>query len=85
METTHEFLLLVLQQKLNTEKHPQHHINIDTIFWVWKPPDKTQYGKTRAAIRYEIYIMKIWNKYNLVVQHTQTWQNRTSTKINKEA
>ena len=39
LKTTHEFLLLVLQWKVNTEKHPQHHINIDIVFWVWKPPD----------------------------------------------
>ena len=64
LETTHEFLLLVLQRKVNTEKHPQHHINIDTVFWVWKPLDKTQDGKTGAVVRYRIYIMKIWNFYN---------------------
>ena len=64
LETTHEFLLLVLQRKVNTEKHPQHHINIDTVSWVWKPPDKTQDGKIDAAVGYEIYIMKIWIFYN---------------------
>ena len=64
LETTHEFLLLVLQRKVNTEKHPQHHINIDTLFWVWKPPDNIQDRKTGAAVRYEIYIKKIWNSYN---------------------
>ena len=58
MKTTHEFILLVLQQKINTEKHPQHHTNIDTMFWVWKPRDKTQDGKTNAAIRYEIFLRR---------------------------
>ena len=32
-----------------------NHINIDTVFWVWKPLDKTQDGKTSAAIRYKFY------------------------------
>ena len=34
------------------------------MFWVWKPPDKTQDGKTGAAVKYEIYIKKIWKNYN---------------------
>ena len=37
---------------------------MDTVFWVWKPPDKTQDGKTGAKVRYIIYIKKIWNFYN---------------------
>ena len=64
LETTHEFLLLVLERTVNTEKHPQHHINIDTVFWVWKPSDKTHDKKTDAAVKYEIYIKKIWIYYN---------------------
>ena len=28
------------------------------MFWVWKPPDKTQDGKIDAAVRYEILLRK---------------------------
>ena len=76
LKTTHEFLLLVNQWKVNTKKH---HINIDTVFWGWKPSDKTQDGKNSAPVRYEIYIKKIWNSYNPVV-NPPNLANRSSTK-----
>ena len=53
---------------------------MDTVFWVWKPPDKTQDGKTGATVRYGIYIIKIWNFYNQQVKYTQPSKLKISSK-----
>ena len=45
-----------------------------------KTPGKNQNGKTTAAVRYIIYIIKIWNFYNQQVKYTQPGKLKTSTK-----
>ena len=40
------------------------HHNIDTIILGMETLGKIQDGKTSAAVRYGIYIMKMWNFYN---------------------
>ena len=50
------------QRNIKLRNKSQHHITILTLlFWVWKPPEKPQDGKTGAAIKYRFYYEKIWN------------------------
>ena len=71
--TTHEYLLqYAVEYKIEKYITTSHH-NIDTIILGMETPEKTQDGKTSAAVRYRFYYEKIWNFYNQC-KFTQTWR-----------
>ena len=74
LETTHELHLLVLQRNINTEKHSQHHIKYRQLFWVWKPPDKTQDGKLVQQSDMN-FILWRYGTFTINRQIHPTWRN----------
>ena len=75
--TTHEYLLQYAGKYKLRNNSTSHH-NIDTIILGMETPEKTQDGKTGAAVRYRFYYEKIWNFYNHY-KFTQTWQMQYPT------
>ena len=63
-----------MQQNINNwETFTTSHHNIDTVVLGMETLEKTQDGKTGAAVRYRFYYEKIWIFYNHW-KFTQTWR-----------